>query len=153
MSDFRYHPIIEDLKINEDGTVILLKGQSINIYEHAHGKTKKGRKVVTINQKTLTTTRLTLEAWQGVKPSGEMTARRVDENGGDHYSNLYWGKTGSTASNQKDNPSHDARRKLTREIYEDINARCAKETKKSLFKEYGIDSSTYYQSKFYEKDK
>lgn len=153
MSDFRYHPIIESLKINEDGTVILLNGQAINIYSQDHGKTKKGRKVVTINQKTVTVTRLTLEAWQGVKPSGEMTARRVDENGGDHYSNLYWGKTGSTASNQKDNPSHDARRKLTRETFDDINARCAKETKKALFKEYGIDSSTYYQSKFYEENK
>ncbi|WP_432221287.1 hypothetical protein ACRASX_11215 [Flavobacterium sp. TMP13] len=153
MSEFRYHPIIEDLKINEDGTVILLRSQSINIYQHAHAKTKKGRRVVTINQKTVTVTRLTLEAWQGVKPTGEMTARRVLEDGGDHYSNLCWGKTGSTSSNQKDNPAIAAKRIMTKEVFDDIRSRYPKETIKSLCQEYGVSQSGYYKSKFYEEIK
>lgn len=149
--DFRYHPIIEGLKVNEDGTEILLNGNRLNIYHQKHGLTKKGRKVVQLNQKTVTTTRLTLEAWIGVKPTGEMTARRVEEDGGDHYSNLYWGKTGSTKSNQKNNPAIAAKRIMTREVFDDIEKRKSNESVKDICAEYGCHSTNYYKSPFYVK--
>ena len=151
MSEFRYHPIIEGLKVNEDGTEILLNGELLKIYVQAHGTTKKGRKVIALNGKTVTTTRLTLEAWQGVKPTGEMAARRVKENGGDHYSNLCWGKVGSSDSNQKDNVFREANRKMTKAVFDEIANRLPSQTIKSICAKYGVSPSQYSLSKWYGK--
>lgn len=152
MSEFRYHPIIDGLKVNEDGTEILLNGEQLKIYVQEHGTTKKGRKVVALNGKTVTTTRLTLEAWQGVKATGEMAARRVKENGGDHYSNLCWGKVGSTDTNQIENSyRNNIQRKMTKEVFDEIANRLPKQTIKSICKKHGVSPSQYSLSKWYVK--
>lgn len=154
MSEFRYHPLIEGLKVNADGTIITLNDEPLKIYIQSHGVTKKGRKVVALNGRTLTTTRLTLEAWQGVKPNGEMAARRIKEDGGDHYSNLCWGKKGSTDSNQKDNVWREANRKMNKEVFDEIANRLPGVTIKSICAKHGVSASQYSLSKWYgKKDK
>jgi hypothetical protein len=140
---YRYHPIIENLKVNEDGSEILLNGEpmKINVQKIAHMRNE--RKVVCINRKNVNTIRLVCEAWHGTAPTGEHAARRIDEVKGDHYSNLFWGKKGMTLSAAKGaiRPS----KKLTTEVYQSILKKNEKESVRAILKDLNISENRFYQ--------
>lgn len=141
--EYRYHPIIEGMKVSEDGSEILFNGEpmKINVQKIAHMRTE--RKVVTINRKNINTIRLVCEAWHGVAPTGEHAARRIDETKGDHYSNLTWGKKGMTLSAAKD--AKKPTRKMNQEVYQSILERSKTETVKAILKELDISENRFYQ--------
>ena len=143
--NYRYHPIIENLKINEDGSEILLNGEPKKILIQQLKHTRKTRKVVSLGLKTINTIRLVCEAWHGVAPSGEHAARRVDENAGDHYSNLYWGKKGMTTSAVKGHKWNSRGKAMTSELYAEIEKRIETEKISHILKDMQISAGAFYK--------
>lgn len=141
--EYRYHPIIENLKVGEDGSIILLNGEPMTIASDHPAHMRNPRKLVRFGKKNVTLIRLVCEAWHGIAPTGEHAARRVDEAAGDHYSNLYWGKKGNTISSAKGVPKPT--RKMTTEVYNDIVARAKLLSVKKVLKELGISEMTFYR--------
>jgi hypothetical protein len=139
----RYHPIIEGMKVSEDGSEILLNGEAMKINVQKIPHMRNERKVVTINRKNVNTIRLVCEAWHGVAPTGEHAARRVDEAKGDHYSNLFWGKKGMTLSAAQD--AKKPTRKMNAEVYQSILERSKTESVKAILKELDISVNRFYQ--------
>lgn len=98
MKEFRYHPEIEGLKVNENGSEILLNEIVIEIKVRKSGKNPfrffyyKGIQIGLA--------RLVLECWSGMPPVPKLSAKHID---GDytnyHYENLQWGTNGGNAKN------------------------------------------------------
>lgn len=151
--EFRYHPIIENLKISEDGSEILMNGSPVTIASDHPAHMRNPRKLVRFGKKNVTIIRLVCEAWHGIAPTGEHAARRVDEEKGDHYSNLFWGKKGMTLSSAKGVVQPTV--KMTPEVYANVMNRSKKESIKAILKELDISENRFYQyrKKHVEKDK
>jgi hypothetical protein len=149
----RYHPIIENLKVSEDGSIITLNGQPVIIASDHPAHMRNPRKLVRFGKKNVTIIRLVCEAWHGIAPTGEHAARRVDEEKGDHYSNLFWGKKGMTLSSAKGVVHPTV--KMTPEVYANVMNRSKKESIKAILKELDISENRFYQyrKKHVEKDK
>ena len=90
--EYRYHPEIEGLKVNEDGTSVLLNEVPVVVKVRKNGNNPFRyiylRKVIGL-------ARLILECWDSLPATPKMTAKHKD---GDytnyHYSNLQWGNWG-----------------------------------------------------------
>lgn len=92
--EFRNHPIIEHLRINEDGTEIYFKGVFLRTFENDKTRETPTLKVNFIN-KAHSVTRLVCEAWNGLREHSGQRASKVNLLDGNHYSNLEW-KEGAT---------------------------------------------------------
>ncbi|MFE3849118.1 hypothetical protein ACFX5D_14190 [Flavobacterium sp. LB3P45] len=151
--EFRYHPIIENLKVSEDGSIITLNAQLVIIASDHPAHMRNPRKLVRFGKKNVTVIRLVCEAWHGIAPTGEHAARRVDEAKGDHYSNLFWGKKGMTLSSAKGVVQPTL--KMTPEVYANVMNRSKKESIRAILKELDISENRFYQyrKKHVEKDK
>jgi hypothetical protein len=141
--EYRYHPIIENLKVSEDGSIILLNGETMTIAADHPAHMRNPRKLVRFGKKNVTIIRLVCEAWHGISPTGEHAARRVDEVAGDHYSNLYWGKKGMTLNSAKGVVQPTL--KMTPESYAKIMERSKKESIRAILKELDISENRFYQ--------
>lgn len=141
--EYRYHPIIENLKVSEDGTLILMNGDPMTIASDHPAHMRNPRKLVRFGKKNVTIIRLVCEAWHGIAPTGEHAARRVDEAAGDHYSNLFWGKKGMTLSSAKGVVQPTA--KMNKEVYANVMKRSKKETIRAILKELDISENRFYQ--------
>lgn len=151
--EFRYHPIIENVKVSEDGSEILRNGEPMIIASDHPTHMRNPRKLVRFGKKNVTVIRLVCEAWHGIAPTGEHAARRVDEEKGDHYSNLFWGKKGMTLSSAKGVVQPTV--KMTPEVYANVMNRSKKESIRAILKELDISENRFYQyrKKHVEKDK
>lgn len=141
--EYRYHPIIENLKVSEDGTEILRNGEPVLIASDHPEHMRNPRRIVRFGKKNVTIIRLVCEAWHGIAPTGEHAARRVDEAKGDHYSNLYWGKKGMTLSSAKGVVQPTL--KMNPEVYAEIMKRSETETIKAIVKQLNISENRFYQ--------
>ncbi|WP_298307179.1 hypothetical protein [Flavobacterium sp.] len=141
--EFRHHPIIEGLKISEDGTSIKFNNEDCTIKSYQYKHTRNPTLIVHINRKPITVIKLVCEAWHGVSPSGEHAARRIDETKGNHYSNLHWGKKGMTVSSAKGVVKPTA--KMSPDVYQSIMKRSTKESIRSILKELNISENRFYQ--------
>ncbi|MBW7838614.1 MAG: hypothetical protein H3C36_03015 [Chitinophagaceae bacterium] len=89
--EFKYHPLIEHLKLNENGTEILRNNIPMKIKTQPNGM-----RYVHIGSRRISVIKLLCETWHGLADDGSFAARRIDETAGDHYTNLHWGKQGMT---------------------------------------------------------
>lgn len=87
--DFRYHPIIKELKINEDGTEIYFKDVLLRSFEN-----DKNREIPTLkvnfHSRGHSVTKLVCEAWNGIRNHTGQKVSKIDVKAGNHYSNLEW---------------------------------------------------------------
>lgn len=152
---FRYHPVIENLKVNEDGSQLLLGDKELRIYADKLPHMKRERRVVSLCGKMVNTIRLVCECWHGSAPTGEHAARRIDETKGDHYSNLAWGKKGMTISAAKTNDWNNRGMSMTPKLFAKIQKRIENEKVTVVLKELKVSQTTYYnyRKKHVEKDK
>ena len=92
---FKTHPIVTDLKINEDGTQLFLKGQPLYPKDYKAKGRHYNQKLVNFNGKTHTLSKLICEAWNGERPELAMVVKKRDFNPENyHYTNLYWALRG-----------------------------------------------------------
>lgn len=133
--DFRYHPIIEDLRINEDGTEIYYKGDLLT--PCINDKTRKTPTYkVNFAGHSYSVLKLVCEAWNGLRENILQSASKINFSAGSHYSNLEW----------KEGPNTGVERyiqKLKPSDKEKILERVAKgEKNRPLAREFGINEST-----------
>lgn len=146
--EFRFHPILEGLRVNEDGSEILLNNEPMSIKTYQPKHTRIPVRMVDIGRKKVSVPRLVLEAWQGMPENLDCAARRHDETKGDHYTNLYWGSKGMTLSTVKGHVANLARIKLSETDLEAIDTRRKNgETLKKIMKEYGASEMAYHRAR------
>lgn len=92
--EFRYHPIIEGLKVNEDGTEVVLNGELLPQFENEKSRKNPTLKV-NFNNKSHSVTRLVCECWNGLSEHIGQRASKIDQVSNNHYSNLEWREGGS----------------------------------------------------------
>lgn len=122
---YKYHPFIEGLRINEDGTSIQMNGQEVPIYRREGETTNR----VNLKHRVITVIKLVNEAWNGPRENEKQVVCRIDgdfEN--DHYTNLKWGYSSS--------------QRLTAKQKTEIKQKLAQGIKAvELAKEYGVSKS------------
>lgn len=96
-SKFQYHPIVEGLKVNEDGSEIIYNGKVLKQYK-IKGTNSSITRVKGMNVSVL---KLVCECWNGIADSPEFIASLIDENKGSHFSNLEWRKRGEGVYKKK----------------------------------------------------
>ncbi|RLZ08567.1 hypothetical protein [Faecalibacter macacae] len=135
--EFRYHPVIDGLKVNEDGTEVLLNGNKLTIKEFYVAETKRVRRNVNFLSRNITITRLVCECFHGLAENKGLSATLIDPTKGDHYTNIYWAKRG-----MKINPIRH--RKVTEENHKEIQERLASgEKMKDIIKDFPFTNATY----------
>lgn len=95
-NEFRYHPEIEGLKVNEHGSEVFFKEKEIQI------KVKKSGnhpfRYIQFDGIFLGVARLVLESWKGMADNRKLTAQHID---GDYtnyfYENLQWSSNGGNS--------------------------------------------------------
>lgn len=140
MKEFRYHPEIQGLKVNEDGSEVLWNENPVELKVRDKGPGKHATKFFYFKNKQIGLAKLVLECWKGVTPDQELMPKHIDENHNNyHHSNLMWGPKGG---NKKFAP------KLSKEQISEILSKLeAGQTGYSLSKEYGVTRGAIYQLK------
>lgn len=134
--EFRYHPVVEGLRVNEDGTEIWLGNRELSIKESYIEVNKRVRRAVNFGSKHVTVSRLVCECWHGMAENGDFSATMIDETKGQHYTNLYWAKRGMLI-----NPIR--RRKVSEVDYLEIQDRLKTEKLIDIIKDYPFTKATY----------
>jgi len=144
--EFRWHPILEGLKINEDGTEIIYNDVPVDIREYQTKTQRHPYRAVNMHKRTFTVRRLVCEAWHGVPPTREHAAKRIDFFKDDHYTNLYWGKKGSTKQLAPYNRGNHFT-KVSKETYLEMCKAIKKQTLKKTLKEFEVSYYSWAKAK------
>jgi DNA-binding CsgD family transcriptional regulator len=142
MSEFRYHPEIEGLKVNENGSEILLNDQKIEIKVRKNGKNPF--RFIYFKGNQIGLARLILECWGGMPPEPKLTAKHKNgDHANYHYQNLHWsGNGGNSKFPSKLTP------KNKREILQKIEDG---KGDSEIAKEYGVTRNTIFNLRKKEK--
>lgn len=96
MKEFRYHPEIKGLKVNEDGSEILMNDSLVVLKERNRGK--HPFRFFYYKDHQIGLAKLVLECWQGLAAEPKLTAKHID---GDYtnyfHENLRWGTSGGNS--------------------------------------------------------
>ncbi|MBU4536955.1 MAG: helix-turn-helix domain-containing protein [Weeksellaceae bacterium] len=96
MKEFRYHPEIKGLKVNEDGSEVLMNDMPVVLKERNRGK--QPFRFFYYKDYQIGLAKLVLECWQGVAPEAKFTANHIDGDYNNyHYENLCWGPSGGNS--------------------------------------------------------
>jgi len=87
--EYRYHPIIEGLKINEDGTEIYYNGNPLTPFANDKNRTTPTLKV-NFNNKAHSVSKLVCESWNGLREHSGQRVSKINHLSNNHYSNLEW---------------------------------------------------------------
>lgn len=88
---YRYHPEIEGLKVNEDGTEVILNGDPLEVkLIERKSRAKSDTPYVVFFGRAHSVGKLVCEAWNGMADNPRWCASRKDRNKGYHYTNLEW---------------------------------------------------------------
>ncbi|MBF6607474.1 MAG: hypothetical protein ITG00_01915 [Flavobacterium sp.] len=140
--NYKYHPILEDLKVNEDGTSIIYKGEVLTPRTYVRKTNTVPSEVVFVGYKVVTVMRVVCECWHGLSENTDFVVRKLDQAKGNHYSNLCWSKQGLSSENFNTLPkfSEEEFIKLKTEQKKD-------ETLTAFLKRKKISIKAYYTAK------
>lgn len=145
--NYRYHPILADLKVNEDGTEIIYQSKKLEVKIYDRTNKSVPMHVVNINKKSITVMRLVCECWHGMPENPELIVKRIDETKTFHYSNLCWSKRGVGVShNGKSN--FNVNPKFSEYEYRELLSEIKpKEGITEFLKRKNVSSKAYYTAK------
>ncbi|OWK97073.1 hypothetical protein AP75_13150 [Kaistella haifensis DSM 19056] len=96
MKEFRYHPEIKGLKVNEDGSEVLMNEHPVSLKIRNRGK--HPFKFFYYKDIQIGLAKLVLECWSGMAPEPRLTAKHIDcDYTNYHYTNLRWGASGGNS--------------------------------------------------------
>ncbi|MRX70298.1 hypothetical protein SAMN06265349_101698 [Flavobacterium resistens] len=138
--EFRNHPLIAGLRINEDGTEIYYQGVLLKPFVNDKNRKNPTLKVNFIN-KAHSVSKLVCEAWNGLRANTGLRVSKINDLADNHYSNLEW-KEGSS------NGVGVFKQKLKLEDTEEITE-LIKSNKpiKEIASAYGVHDATIYRIK------
>lgn len=90
--ELRTHPILKELQVNEDGSVVIYKGKQMEVKTYfAKGRDNYPSKRVCFRNRVHSLARLVCECWNGRAEHIDQKIQRKDFNPLNyHYTNLYW---------------------------------------------------------------
>ncbi|PCI11893.1 MAG: hypothetical protein COB73_00890 [Flavobacteriaceae bacterium] len=137
--EFRTHPILSDLKCNEDGTVIKYHGKKLALKIYATKTGQELRKVI-FKGAAHSVAKVVCECWNGMRDRTDMVVIRKDHDfDNDHYSNLKWGFRGGWDNTTKTKLSPDKELELVQLANEGMN-------RKELAKKFKVCLSVVYRT-------
>lgn len=137
MNNYRYHPIIEGLRINEDGSSIIYLGDEIPTKKLNRASRNSDTLLVYFNNQQHSVARLVCEAWHGMAENMDFVATRRNPVDGFHYKNLFWAKKGVNPNYHKIKFPRSSISKIPESEVPKIEKRLKKgETLKSIAKDY-----------------
>lgn len=147
---FAIHPVITDLKINENGSVIFYKGKQLDIKVYQKPRNNYPNRLVNFMGRTHRVTKLILEAWVGMR-SANQVARRHGSFENDHFTNLYWGVRGAVSGYKNTKAKRSSLSKIKEEDIPTILKRVASEdpndTLTQIAKDYNTGAMSIYRLK------
>jgi hypothetical protein len=87
--EYRHHPLIEGLKVSEDGSEIIFNGEVLQHFANDKNRANPTMKV-NFHNKAHSVARLVCEAWNGLSQHIGQRAAKLNPLNGNHYSNLEW---------------------------------------------------------------
>lgn len=97
--DFRNHPIIEGLRVNENGTEIYMKDALLRSFENDKNRKNPTLKV-NFNSVAHSVAKLVNETWNGMREHSGQRTSKINDLGDNHYSNLEWREGASNGVGQ-----------------------------------------------------
>lgn len=92
---YRYHPEIEGLKVNEDGSEVIYLGERLEVKQASRSDRKNEMKYVYFLKRTHSVAKLVCECWHGMAENPRWCATRKVKENGFHYTNLYFAPCGT----------------------------------------------------------
>lgn len=135
---FRYHPEIEGLKVNEDGSEVVYLGESLKVTKAERTERKNDVRYVCFKNRVHSIAKLVCECWNGMSENPRWCATRKIKAKGFHYTNLFFAPCGTNPERKN---AKDAKRYKSSKIKEKdipiIEGRIRKgETLKAIAKDY-----------------
>jgi hypothetical protein len=151
--EFRHHPVLEGLQVNEDGTEIIYLGKKLEPKNYERKGNSIEMEVVGIKYKVVTVMRLVNECWNGERENADFITKKIDYEKGNHYSNLCWSKRGVGISHNN-SPEFGAKPKFTEQEFKDLKKEIKPgETITKFLKRKAISTKAFYTAKNkYEKE-
>jgi hypothetical protein len=132
---FKYHPEIEGLKVNEDGSKVLYLGESIKVKTAERALRKNDMHFIYFKGTTYSIAKLVCECWHGMADNPRWCATRKVKVKGFHYTNLFFAPCGTNP--ERRNNKRGTRSKIAKEDVPVIEKRLKKgETLKAIAKDY-----------------
>lgn len=145
----RYHPEIEGLKVNEDGTEVYYLGEplEVKIIDRKEREINETPYVVFLG-KTHSVGKLVCECWNGMPDNPRWCATRIEKEKGFHYTNLQWRPCGFNPQMGTKNVKRSSLSKLSPEDVEVIEQRLANnEPLNKIAADYGVSDMTIHRVK------
>jgi hypothetical protein len=132
---FRYHPEIEGLKVNENGTSVLYLGETLEVRKANRTERKNDLCYVYFKGSMYSIAKLVCECWNGMAENPRWCATRRLKAKGFHYTNLFFAPCGTNP--ERRNNKRGTRSKITKEDVPVIEKRLkAGETLKAIAQDY-----------------
>ena len=132
---FRYHPEIEGLKVNENGSKVLYLGETLEVRESNRAERNNDLKYVYFKGTIHSIAKLVCECWNGMAENPRWCATRKVKANGFHYSNLFFAPCGTNP--EKKSAKRASSSKIPKEDIPKIEKRLKKgETLKAIAKDY-----------------
>lgn len=137
--ELRTHPVLSDLKCNEDGTIIKYQGTKLITKTYP---TKTGRILRKVNFRggCHGVAKIVCECFNGIRDRTDMIVIRKDQDfDNDHYTNLEWGFRGGWDNTTKTKLSPEKELELVQLANEGM-------TRKALSEKFGVCLSVIYRT-------
>ena len=133
---YRYHPEIEGLKVNEDGSEVLYNGEPLDVGKLKRKERESDMLYVYFKNRTYSVAKFVCECWHGMAENPRWCATRREKAKGFHYTNLFFAPCGTNP--EKQNAARGTRSKIKKQDVPKIEKRLkAGEQGKDIAKDYG----------------
>ncbi|AUS06453.1 hypothetical protein [Pseudotamlana carrageenivorans] len=140
---YRYHPEIEGLKVNENGTEVIYLGEPLTIKELDRKTRPSDLKYVYLKGNIQSVAKLVCECWHGMPDNPRWCATRKVKANGFHFENLYWAPRGTNPEMGTQKVKRSKLSKLSSQDVKDIQERLtAGHTFKAIANDYGTSDMT-----------
>lgn len=143
---YSYHPEIEGLKTNEDGTEVLLNGKLLESKPLKLKGVETEMLYIVYNGQPKSVPKLVCECWHGMADNPRWVATRKEMEKGFHYTNLYFTSRGKNPSAQKNR--NFTRSKIKKDDVPIIKKRLSQgDTLKAIAKDYNTSQMSIQRLK------
>jgi len=134
---YRYHPEIEGLKVNEDGSSVLCCGETLEVKEANRKERNTDLKYVYFKGRSNSVAKLVCECWNGMADNPRWCATRIEKSKGFHYTNLEWKPCGFNPKMGTKEVKRSSLSQLSKKDVEKIEKRLEKgDTLKAIAKDF-----------------
>ncbi len=141
---YKYHPEIESLKVNEDGTKVMYCGDSLEVRSANRSERKTALKYVYFLGRTHSIAKLVCECWNGMSENPRWYATRRVKAKGFHYTNLFFAPCGTNPEAR--NAKRGTRSKITVADVPNIEKRLRSgETLAAIAKDYNTSDMSIHR--------